>query len=81
MKRVIRRKIFIIDLHRHRGAYFSYKIFCAAFRISPLVREDGSLSILRAFKPNELENLAIKAGFENVSVKRIAPFRLVLEAK
>ncbi|MEO6590477.1 MAG: methyltransferase domain-containing protein [Pyrinomonadaceae bacterium] len=81
MKRVVRRKIFIIDLHRHPLAYVSYKIFCAAFRISLLVREDGSLSILRAFKPDELKNLARKANLENISVKRIAPFRLVLEAE
>ena len=81
MKRVVRRKIFVIDLHRHKGAYFSYKLFCAVFQISPLVREDGSLSILRSFKPNELEVLAQKAGFEKFSVKRIAPFRLVLEAE
>jgi ubiquinone/menaquinone biosynthesis C-methylase UbiE len=78
-KRVARRKIFVIDLHRHRAAYFSYRIFCAAFRISPLVREDGLLSILRSFKPAELGNLAEKAGLKNVSVKRIFPFRLVLE--
>lgn len=81
MKRVVRRKIFVIDLHRHKGAYFSYKLFCAAFRISPLVREDGSLSILRSFKPDELEILARKAGLERFTVKRIFPFRLVLEAE
>jgi ubiquinone/menaquinone biosynthesis C-methylase UbiE len=81
MKRVVRRKIFIIDLYRHKGAYISYKIFCVAFQISPLVREDGSLSILRSFKPDELEGLARKAGFEKKSVKRIFPFRLVLEAE
>lgn len=80
MKRVARRKVFVIDLHRHRLAYFSYKMFCAAFRISPLVREDGSLSILRSFKPKELEILGRKAGLTNVCVKRIFPFRLVLEA-
>ena len=56
MKRVVRRKIFIIDLHRQPLAYFFYKIFCIAFRISPLVRHDGSLSILRSFKPEELTN-------------------------
>ncbi len=81
MKRVVRRKIFIIDLHRHPLAYVSYKLFCTAFRISPLVRQDGSLSILRAFKPSELENLAEKAGLENVSVRKVFPFRLVLEAE
>lgn len=81
MKRVVRRKIFIIDLHRQPLAYFFYKIFCLAFRISPLVRQDGSLSILRAFKPGELIDLARKAGFEKISVKKIFPFRLVLEAE
>jgi SAM-dependent methyltransferase len=77
--RVACRKIFVIDLHRHRAAYVSYKMFCAAFRISRLVREDGSLSILRGFKPDELEVLAGKANLKNVSVKRFFPFRLVLE--
>ena len=78
IKRVVRRKIFIIDLHRHRSAYFFYKIFCIAFRISPLVRHDGSLSILRSFKPEELIELSQKAGLENISVRKIFPFRLVL---
>jgi len=80
LSRVSRRKIYVIDLHRHRAAFFFYKIFCAAFRISRLVREDGSLSILRSFKPDELEILAQKASLENVSVKRYFPFRLVLSA-
>lgn len=78
MKRIVRRKIFIIDLHRQPLAYFFYKIFCIAFRISPLVRHDGSLSILRSFKPEELTGLAQKAGLENISVRKIFPFRLVL---
>lgn len=81
MSRVARRKIFVIDLHRHRMAYFSYQIFCAAFRISRLVVEDGSLSVLRSFKPDELKYLAEKAKLENISVKRHLPFRLVLEAE
>lgn len=79
MARVSRRKIFVIDLHRHPLAYLSYKIFGIAFRLSPLVRHDGALSILRSFKPNELKLLAKSAKLENVSVKRSFPFRLVLE--
>lgn len=81
MNRVSRRKIFVIDLHRHRAAYFLYKIFCRAFGISRLVREDGSLSILRSFTPPELKIIGEKAGLKDISVKRIAPFRLVLEGK
>jgi ubiquinone/menaquinone biosynthesis C-methylase UbiE len=81
MSRVARRRIFVIDLHRHRAAYFFYQIFCAVFRISPLVREDGSLSILRSFQPGELERLAENANLENFSVARSFPFRLVLQSK
>lgn len=81
MARVARRDVFVIDLHRHKAAYFLYKIFCAVFRISPLVHEDGSLSILRSFKPNELSDLAQQAKLQNISVKRCFPFRLVLRAK
>lgn len=81
MNRISRRKIFVIDLHRHRLAYVSYKIFCTIFRISPLVRQDGSLSILRSFKPKDLEKLAGQSGFENFSVGRYFPFRLVLEGE
>lgn len=78
MSRVSRRKIFVIDLHRHRAAYLFYQIFCAGFRISPLVREDGLLSILRSFKSRELRILAEKANLQNVSVKRHFPFRIIL---
>ncbi len=81
MARVARRKIFVIDLHRHKTAHFSYQIFCRAFRISPLVREDGSLSILRSFVPQELKDFAEKADLKNIQVNRRAPFRLVLEAE
>jgi SAM-dependent methyltransferase len=80
MARVARRRIFVIDLNRHRAAYLAYQVFCAAFRISRLVVEDGSLSILRSFKSEELERLAAAAGLRNVSVKRHFPFRLVLTA-
>ncbi len=79
MRRVSSRQIFIIDLHRHRAAYALYKVFCVTFRISRLVREDGLLSILRSFKPVELKNLGEKANLKEISVKRVFPFRLVLQ--
>ncbi len=81
MVRVSSGKIYIIDLHRHRAAYALYKIFCIVFRFSPLVREDGSLSILRSFKPEELESLAQRANLKKFSVKRHFPFRLILQGK
>ncbi len=74
MRRVARRGVFVIDLHRHAAAYRLYRLFCRVFFISPLVREDGSLSVLRGFRPEELAKIA---GTGNV--KRSFPFRLVLE--
>lgn len=80
LSRVARRRIYVIDLHRRRAAYFFYRIFCAAFRISRLVVEDGSLSILKSFTPEELKLLGERANLKNVAVERRLPFRLVLEA-
>lgn len=74
MRRVTRLGVFVIDLHRHAAAYRLYRLFCRAFFISPLVREDGSLSVLRGFRPEELAGLAGMG-----SVRRSFPFRLVLE--
>lgn len=71
MSRVSRRGVFVVDLHRHRAAYYLYKLFCSAFRISPLVKEDGSLSILKGFRPDEM------MSWGGGGVCRVAPFRLV----
>lgn len=81
MKRVSQRGVYVIDLHRHPIAYGLYKAFCVACRISNLVHEDGSLSVLRGFKPKELIDLAEKAKMENISVTRHFPFRLVLKSE
>lgn len=78
MRRVARSGIVVIDLHRHPAAYRLYQVFCLVFGISPLVREDGMLSILRSFKPVELAKLAEQAGLRHIDVRRVFPFRLVL---
>lgn len=77
MSRVARRGVFIIDLHRHRAAYALYKLFCSVFRISPLVTHDGSLSILKGFKPAQLSS---QLG-SNWTVERSLPFRIVISRK
>lgn len=81
MSRVSRRRIFVIDLERSPVALGFYKIFCAVFRISRLVREDGSLSILRGFKTVELADLAEKANLRNAKVEKCFPFRIVLSGR
>lgn len=81
MRRVSRRKIFVIDLHRHPAAYYFYITAGKIFLHNRLVRHDGALSILRSFKPEELMDLARKAELKNASVKRHFPYRLVLQAE
>lgn len=76
MVRVARRNVFVIDLHRHPAAYYLYKLFCFAFRISPLVAQDGALSVMRGFRPEELRKLT-NESVERVT--RVAPFRIVME--
>ena len=71
MSRVARRGVFIIDLERSRLAYHLYKLFCFTFRISPLVTQDGSLSVRKGFTAAELGKLG--------EVARSFPFRLVVK--
>jgi SAM-dependent methyltransferase len=81
LKRVARRRIFIIDLHRHPIAYYLYRTVGRLFLHNRLIREDGALSILRSFKPNELISLASQAGLDGVRIERRFPYRLVLSAR
>jgi SAM-dependent methyltransferase len=78
--RVARRRIFVIDLHRHPLAYYLYTTVGHLFLHNRLIREDGALSILRGFKPGEIFQLAQRAGLEGARVERHVPYRLVLAA-
>ena len=80
MRRVARRRIFVIDLHRHPVAYFLYTTVAKLVLHNRLLRHDGALSILRSFKTNELLELAQRAGLRDISVERHFPYRLVLSA-
>ena len=80
MARVARRRIFVIDLHRNPMAYFFYTTVAHLFLHNRLIREDGALSILKSFTPEELEQLGQQAGLNNVSVAKHFPSRLVLSA-
>jgi ubiquinone/menaquinone biosynthesis C-methylase UbiE len=81
MGRVARRGIFVIDLHRNPMAYFFYTTLGHLILHNRLIREDGALSILKSFTPDELEKLAHQAGLKNVTVEKHFPSRLVLSAR
>ena len=78
MSRVARRRVYVIDLHRHPVAYYFYTTVGRLFLHNRLVREDGALSILRGFVPRELRRLAELSGLTRAKVERRFPYRLVL---
>jgi ubiquinone/menaquinone biosynthesis C-methylase UbiE len=80
MSRVARRRIFVIDLHRHPTAYYLYTTLGKLILKNRLIRHDGALSILRSFKPEELLGLAQKAGLNDIRIEHHFPSRLVLSA-
>ena len=81
MNRVARRRIIVIDLHRHPVAYFLYTTLGKLVLKNRLTRHDGALSILRSFKAEELLALAKRAGLRGVGASRHFPYRLVLNAQ
>ena len=81
MNRVTRQHTFVIDLHRHPIAYLLYTTVGRLVLHTRLLREDGALSILRSFKPEELKLLAERAGLGHIRVGRSFPFRVVLRAQ
>jgi SAM-dependent methyltransferase len=81
MSRVARRGILVIDLHRDPVAFVGYKVLCFVFRISPLVRHDGSLSIRKGFREGELSSLGVRAGLRGCVDDQVSPGRVVLTSK
>jgi SAM-dependent methyltransferase len=57
-----RRGVVINDLHRHPLAYMAFKIFARLSGFSDVVRHDGALSVLRAFRREDFEELARKTS-------------------
>jgi ubiquinone/menaquinone biosynthesis C-methylase UbiE len=80
MSRIARRRIFVIDLHRHPVAYLLYTTLGKLVLHNRLLRHDGALSILRSFKVDELLKLAQRAGLRDIWIERHFPYRLVLSA-
>ena len=80
MARVARCGIFVIDLNRNPVAYLFYTTIGHLFLHNRLIREDGALSILKSFTPEEMEQIAQLAGLVNARVEKHFPSRLVLSA-
>ncbi|HEY5747450.1 MAG TPA: methyltransferase domain-containing protein [Chryseolinea sp.] len=69
-------KGFIInDIHRHPLAYYSIKWLTQAFSRSSMVQYDAPLSVLRAFKKDELLQCIENAGIKKYSIRWKWAFR------
>jgi len=80
MCRVSRRRFFIVDLNRHPVGYYGYKLI-SRFLFQKFTREDGALSILRSFTPDEMLKLARDAGVSEAKVQHSTANRLVLSGR
>jgi SAM-dependent methyltransferase len=67
------------DLHRHRFAYAGYPLLARLLGVHRIVREDGHLSIARAYRPAEWRRILQEAGVSGARVVRRFPFRLCVE--
>lgn len=81
MSRVASKRIVVSDLRRSRASLVGARLLAATvWRGNPYTRHDGPVSVLRAFRPEELAALARAAGLTGVSVSSGHPFRLTLVA-
>jgi len=60
--------VIINDLHRSTLAYYLFQVVCLVFRLSKISTADGSTSILRGFKKNELIDFSKKLSFNNYHI-------------
>ena len=66
--------IIINDLHRSTLAYYLFRLLCI-FITNPMVRNDGSTSILRGFRKPELKQFAKELSLKNSSIQWKWAFR------
>lgn len=69
------------DIHRHALAYLAFPVLARLMGWHPMVREDGLLSIRRAFRAGEWREIVAAAGIDPAAprIVRRFPFRLCVE--
>jgi ubiquinone/menaquinone biosynthesis C-methylase UbiE len=77
--RLARRGIVVNDLVRARRAYVWTRLLTAPCH--PILRFDGPLSVRRAFRPDELQALAAKAGLPWLGIHRHFGHRMTLSGE
>jgi SAM-dependent methyltransferase len=74
---------FISDIHRHAIAYYGFPILARLAFWHRLVREDGRISVARAFIRAEWQAMLLQAGIteQQASVSWYIPFRLCVATR
>jgi len=80
MANAARRAIFVDDLLRTRWGYVLCWIGCRALSRSPIVHNDGPLSVRAAFTLDEARRLAVQAGLTSVQLRQHWPERFLLRS-
>ncbi|WP_419700678.1 methyltransferase domain-containing protein [Mucilaginibacter sp. NFX135] len=78
MQASARKGIIITDLHRHWLLYYAIVAITHVFTRNKMARNDGPLSVKRAFKKAELVALLKNAGIDNYNLTWHWPFRWAL---
>lgn len=68
----------INDLQRSRTAYYSAWLFTRLFNGTSLAKNDGPVSVLRAFKESELKHLLEKANINTYILRKKRFFRFLI---
>jgi ubiquinone/menaquinone biosynthesis C-methylase UbiE len=79
LRRVARNAVVVNDLRRHRLAWAFIWLLGKLRMVSPMSANDGPLSVLKGFTAAELLVIGRAAGGDGTSVRRLWPYRLLLE--
>ena len=80
--RVSRRAILVSELERSWPNYAGARALAATiWRTNEITRHDGPISVLRAFSPDELRDVAAAAALPGARVHRHPFYRLILRAE
>ena len=72
----IGRTVIVNDLRRHFVAWAFARVVFPVFTDNPFTRNDGPLSVRRAYTPAELETLARDAGWQRIDVRTHPGYRM-----
>jgi ubiquinone/menaquinone biosynthesis C-methylase UbiE len=75
---VARHSLVMTDVVRHPVPYWFMKAASPLFARSAITRHDAAVSIRRAYRPQELQHIAVEAGFPQAHVFTHLPYRMTL---